>query len=113
MLHLYNLLYNFEVIIVDDASNEKNNIEGIEKKFSFPIQLCNISKEEKGNRENPCIPYNIGFQKSRGDFIIIQNPECLHIGDILGYVKENLNNDNYITFSCFSPNSYNFTDRVL
>ena len=105
--------YSFEVIIVDDASNNKNNLEGIEQEFSFPMQVYKISKEEKNDRKNPCIPYNIGFQKSRGNVIIIQNPECFHIGDLLGYVKDNLNNNNYITFSCFSPNSHNFTKRVL
>jgi len=106
-------LYNFEVIIVNDASNDENNLDGIEQEFSFPIQVYKISIQEKKNRKNPCIPYNIGFQKSRGDVIIIQNPECFHVGDLLGYVKQNLKNNNYITFSCFSPNNHNFTKNVL
>jgi GT2 family glycosyltransferase len=36
------------------------------------------------------------------DMIIMQNAECYHAGDIIGYAKENLKKDNYIAFPCYS-----------
>jgi hypothetical protein len=34
--------------------------------------------------------------------IIIQNPECCHMGDVLQYTLDNLTNDNYLTFHCYA-----------
>ena len=53
--------YNFEVVIVDDNSNDENRLEEDIKQFSIPIKLIVISNEEKGNRINPCAAYNRGF----------------------------------------------------
>ena len=43
------------------------------KQFTFPINLIVISKEEKGDRINPCTAYNRGFSEAIGEIIIIQN----------------------------------------
>lgn len=95
---------NFEIVIVDDFSNEENNINDIKETFSnLNINLIKMQDEvsEKWYR-NPCIPYNIGFMKSNGNKIIIQNPECCHMGDIISYTAENLNDDNYLSFHCYA-----------
>ena len=105
--------YNFEVIIVDDNSNEENRLEEDIKQFTFPINLIVISAEEKGDRINPCIAYNRGFAEATGDIIVIQNPECYHVGDILKHTIENLNEQDYFTYSCFSPNTYENSDELL
>ena len=68
-----------EIIIVDDASDERiEDIPGI-----------TVIRIEPGQKTwiNPCIPFNIGFARAKGDMIIIQNPECIHIGDILKYTE--------------------------
>jgi GT2 family glycosyltransferase len=94
----------FEIVIVDDFSNEENNIDNIKDNFpNLNINLIKMQKEvdEKWYR-NPCVPYNIGFIKSKGDKIIVQNPECCHMGDIISYTAENLNNENYLSFHCYA-----------
>jgi GT2 family glycosyltransferase len=48
------------------------------------------------------VPYNTAFRACRGDTIIIQNPECCHMGDVLQYTKDNLTNENYLTFHCYA-----------
>jgi hypothetical protein len=48
---------------------------------------------------NPCIPYNIGFKHATGDIIIIQNPECLHVGDVISHAVNSINDSSYITYS--------------
>jgi hypothetical protein len=92
-----------EIIIVNDGSDEYHNIDDIPTNFDFPIRVINIDKENK-RHINPCIPYNIGFKNASGNVIIIQNPECLHVGDIIKYVDYNLSDDNYLSFSAYSLN---------
>lgn len=82
-----------EIIIVDDASTERiDDIKGINLIRIEPLQKTCI---------NPCVPYNIGFSKAKGDIIIIQNPECIHIGNILSYIKK-LKAGNLFSFAAYS-----------
>ena len=115
LIQLQNLYksYNYEVIIVDDNSRLEHQLDNEIKNFTFPINYIKISKEEKGNRINPCLVYNKGFKAANGKMVIIQNPECIHFGDLLGYLKINLTYNNYITFSCYNCPSDEFTKKLL
>lgn len=110
---LYHSKYDFEVIVVDDNSDENNNLSDIIKKYSFAIKYITISKEEKGRRINPCSAYNKGFMMCESDIIIIQNPECYHVGDIIGHTLTNLKESNYITYSCYTANSHEITKELI
>lgn len=100
---------NFEFIIVDDASDESQRLEDLASLYSF-IKLIRIDPSEK-TYINPCIPFNIGFEQARGDFIVIQNPECMYVGDILSFVMNNLYENKYLVFSCYSLG--NVVDKKL
>jgi glycosyltransferase involved in cell wall biosynthesis len=84
---------NPEIIIVDDGSTER--IDDIPD-----IKLIRIELKDKW-WFNTCIPYNIGFSYAKGDVIIIQNPECIHVGDILKYSKK-LTLGNLFSFAAYS-----------
>lgn len=105
--------YNYEVIIVDDNSTPDHQLDDIIKIYTFPIKYIKITAEEKGNRINPCVTYNRGFKEAEGERVIIQNPECIHRGNILGYVKTNLTYDDYIAFSCYNCSSHDLTQELL
>lgn len=105
--------YDFEVVIVDDSSNNDNRLEEDIKKYSFPINLIVISKEEKGDRVNPCTAYNKGFKEASGEIIIIQNPECYHIGDIIGNTLKNMKEEDYYSYSCFTANNEEITKEII
>jgi len=93
---------NLEIIIVNDGSSEEEKISDLPILFpELNIKIIEISNKEK-KWINPCIPFNIGFYESSGDIIIIQNPECLHLFDLVKYVEENINKNKYMIFSCFS-----------
>ena len=86
---------DYEIIVVDDASDiplvcEKAHVIRIEPKDKW--------------YHNPCIPFNIGFRQAKGDIILIQNPECYHVGDILSYVENNIKENTYLTFGCYAIN---------
>ena len=105
--------YNYEVIIVDDNSILEHQLDEVITKYTFPIKYIKISEEEKGDRINPCTTYNIGFKEAGGERVIIQNPECIHRGDILGYVKNNLTSDDYVAFSCYNCYTDELTQQLL
>ena len=92
-----------EVIIVDDASVEQlvtvEELSCFAPKLDF--RLIRIEPAEK-KYINPCIPFNHGFAEARGNIIIIQNAECIHVGDIVSYCRKNLDNSKYFSFGCFS-----------
>jgi GT2 family glycosyltransferase len=83
-----------EIIIVDDASTERiDDIEG--------INLIRIEPKDKWWINGGSIQYNIGFSHATGDIIIIQNPECIHCGDILSYTNK-LKRNSYFSFAAYS-----------
>jgi GT2 family glycosyltransferase len=93
-----------EIVIVDDFSAEDQQPEPITSQF--PDLNFNIihmrDRVKKKSYCNPCIPYNTGFRASQGDKVIIQNPECCHMGDVLQYTLDNLTSTNYLTFHCYA-----------
>lgn len=91
-----------EVIIVDDNSNDENklyNIPNLYKKLNFKIITLDMYSK---SWTNACIPYNIGFNYVMYDKVIIQNPECYHMGDVLCDFYNNINDTNYISYGCYS-----------
>lgn len=91
---------NLEVIIVDDASADYERVEDLQEQFKF-IKVIRIEPSEK-NYQNSCMPYNKGIAEASGEIIILQNPECSYIGDVLHYANTNLNDTNLLSFSCYA-----------
>jgi glycosyltransferase involved in cell wall biosynthesis len=86
---------DYELIIVDDASD-------------IPVvcdeaKIIRIEKKDKW-WHNPCVPYNMGFKAATGDIVVIQNPECYHVGDVLAFVRDNAKLNRYLSFSCYALN---------
>ena len=93
-----------EIIVVDDGSNEEHRLYDINDLFpTLDIKLLNITKEEKW-WVNTCIPYNKGFDMATGDVIIIQDAECLHMGNIIQASIDNIEKNRYLVFGCYMIN---------
>lgn len=84
---------NIHIIIVDD-SDEDPITEGILKKYPFYIDFISIKKENK-NWVNPVVNYNIGFEFIKGNKVVIQNAEVCHIGDVLYFIGNKMEFNNY------------------
>lgn len=92
---------DLEIIVVDDASRDDQRIEEFIDKFDLDIKLLRIEQKDK-HWTNPCVPFNKGFKLVTGDAVIIQNPECVHMGDVLKAVSENIQENVYLNFGCYS-----------
>jgi len=111
-LQLYNTLFSIhnssikdlEIIITDDASREEERIEDLVKQFDIKIKIIRINPEEK-TWVNPCIAYNMAIKLAEGKFIMIQNPECFHFGDVIKHFIKNIKNKTYCIYSVFGFNA--------
>ena len=87
---------DYHIIIVDDCSDEPLKLN-----TDLPVTIKRLEKKEFYNS----VQYNIGFHLAlelNPGIIIIQNPECYHEGDIIGYAEKHLTHSNYIAFGCYS-----------
>lgn len=82
----------FEIIVVDDGSDKEHQIYDLD----FPIRIIRL---EKTGWRGPTIAYNAGFKAVEGDVILINSSECVHVGDIVGYVSDNFSMGDYMAFS--------------
>lgn len=90
----------FNVVIVDDGSDIPLSLPSL----PFKTTVINIGKHEKfWTQGDPA--YNAGIYYALSlnpEIIIIQNAECYHYGDILGFADKNLTDEIYISFGCYS-----------
>jgi GT2 family glycosyltransferase len=89
---------DYEVIAVDDMSDNEERIEDLREQFPF-LRVYRMKKKICGNS---CMAYNLGIAKAQGDIIILQNPECLHVHDVFSYMENHVDNTNYVTAAVYS-----------
>jgi len=94
---------DFEFIAVDDASSQEQRIEEFQNEFPF-LKVIRIEPQHKWYI-NPCIPFNIGLRETKGDIIVLQNPECLYVHDVLDYISKNIDDTKYMTMSAYGLNA--------
>lgn len=102
--------HDLEVIVVDDASRASEQIDDVPDLFDLNVTVVKVRPEEKWWR-NPCIPFNMAFNRARGAIVVIQNPECVHCGDILGTAVSQIRPGTYLNFGCYSADE-ELTRRV-
>ena len=93
---------NTELIVVDDCSADEHRLDDIPQQYPF-VKVIRLESKDRWYT-NPCVPFNKAIKEATGDVIILQNPECLHVGDILSDVVNSISDDNYITYGVYSIN---------
>jgi glycosyltransferase involved in cell wall biosynthesis len=100
---------DFNVIIVDDCSSEDIVLP------EYPFEII-IKKLTEKTWNNSSIVFNIGFNialKHNPDIVVIHNPECYHVGDVLSYASK-VTDKNYISFGCYGINeATTFSDHDI
>jgi hypothetical protein len=114
-LQAYSLSENIsdcEFIIVDDCSDVMNDISNIKDTFPLlDIKLIKIEKEDK-TWILPTVPFNLGVKLATTDRILMTNPECLPMGDVVKDALCTLRKNTYQVYGCYSVNR-DFTDMIL
>ena len=101
---LYANKYNFEVVIVDDCSNDNEKLNDILNNYSFEIKYIELKNK---TWINPVVPSNKAILNisSDVDIVIFQNPETFHCSNILDHAK-NIKVDEYFVYPVFNSPSY-------
>jgi len=94
---------DIEFVVVDDGSDPGQRLEDLKSKYPF-LRVIRLEREDKWYI-NPCIPFNVGIRAAKGDKIVLQNPECLHVHDVLKCVDEELDDSKYMSFACYAVDS--------
>lgn len=91
----------YEVVLIEDSKNWQNPEEhekllSLMDKFSKEIIFRYVRSHYSG--WNPAPLYNLGATISRGQFLVITNPECFHIKNVLGGLSDefHLDKDGYV-----------------
>jgi glycosyltransferase involved in cell wall biosynthesis len=90
---------NFEVVIIDDASDENQRVDNLVKGFSFPIHLIRVKPEEKLWQE-PLALVNKIVKDSKSEIVIHQSAECLHVSDVISVAIERTRSKVHLSFAC-------------
>lgn len=91
---------DIEVVIADDCSAPEHRLEDILEEYPF-VKLIRLEAEDRWYT-NPCVPFNKAIRATTGDIVIIQNPECLHAGDILNDLVTRIKPNDYLTYAVYS-----------
>lgn len=91
---------DFDVIIVNDVSQESQSIDHIPSLYSFPIKVVNLKPPKMWR--NPCYAFNVGFKEATGDIVLMNQCECCHKGDLISRTADLVRDDNYISFQTYS-----------
>jgi glycosyltransferase involved in cell wall biosynthesis len=94
---------DYEVVIVDDFSDRANSLSKVQSEFpNMKISVVKMADFSKTRDYcNPSIPFNVGFKYAIGEDILIQYPECSHVGDVLTHAVNTLTDDNYLSYHCY------------
>lgn len=111
-LHHYNGRGDYEIIILEDYKNvsereEHDALLKIINYFSPQIKICHVETDFKGCVAPPRM-FNLGAKIATGDFLVLTNPECFHLTNVLeGFDLELSKNPNtYVIAACVNA-SYN------
>jgi glycosyltransferase involved in cell wall biosynthesis len=85
----------FEVIFVDDDSEEKSEVLDIFKKIkaSCPEMNCKFIETNFCKTQNPAFRYNVGVRNAAGRMLVINESDILQQGDYLSVVYNLLSKD--------------------
>jgi len=80
-------------------------LESFERYYDKDVLYFSDPDPDPKDYFNSGVAYNRAFieaLKYDPNIVIIQNGECYHAGDIIGYAEKHLTDKNYISFGCYS-----------
>ena len=90
---------DIEIVVVDDGSPEPAKTHG---PFPWPVKVIHLPR--KDSALDPCVPYNLGVAASRGEVLVLTNPEVVHRFPILGRMREvlaEMGPKGYVSAACW------------
>jgi len=99
--HHYHSRSDYEIIVVEDKKNVDGLNELLTRFIHLPLRWFRMEADE--DTYTPSSLYNEGVRIARGRYLVLTNPECLHLTDILSGCDRILSNESnhvYIVCAC-------------
>lgn len=99
--HHYHSRADYEIIVIEDRKNADGLNEMLGRFIHLPLRWFRMQAE--GDTYTPSSLYNEGARIARGRYLVLTNPECLHLTDVLSGCDRILLNESdqvYIMCAC-------------
>jgi len=93
--HHYSNRSDYEIILIEDTKND-DDLHEVVNLFNNFFSIYIFSGDDK---PNPSTAFNMAAEKATGEFLIITNPECFHLTNILKTL-DSINLQFYIVCAC-------------
>jgi GT2 family glycosyltransferase len=90
-----------EVVVADDASRPEQQLDDLVEACPYPLRVIRLEPEKRW-WVNPCVPFNRAIAACSGELLIVQNPECFHLGDVLADAVARAGSQDYVAYGCYS-----------
>jgi hypothetical protein len=95
------LAHEVEVVVADDASRPGERLEDLVGASPVSLRVIRLDPEIRW-WVNPCVPFNRAIAACSGEVLIVQNPECLHLGDVVADAAARVGSQDYLAYACYS-----------
>jgi hypothetical protein len=117
--YLYKNRTDYQVIIIEDIKNKTNDLyhrrlTEIVDKYKNRMELHQFTYYEYGY--NPAPLYNYGVFLSSGDYMVLTNPECVHLKDILSIYDQRISKNEkpvYMVSACVNAMNMNANTIIV
>lgn len=99
--HHYHSRADYEIVVVEDEKNTDGLNELLGRFTHLPVRWFRM--ETGGDTYTPSSLYNEGAKIAHGRYLILTNPECLHLTDVLSgcdRILQNASDSVYIVCAC-------------
>ena len=101
---------NVHVILVDDSTTDPVTPVMLEP-LPFSVDFITINRATKC-WHNPVVNYNIGFKYIKGGYVILQNAEVCHVGDVISYLVGNVPESEYWVFDVRASKGHDANEEI-
>lgn len=111
---------DFEVVVVEDSKNQ-DSVHTLIDEFRGQGIVIRLVKTGREDGPNPAPLFNVGVAVCRGQFVVLTNPECLHMTNVLAVLDREFRADSnvYVVCACrhvkpessfMSPDAFQWQD---
>lgn len=86
---------DFEVVVTDDGMDQETP-KLCHEEWPFPLRYYRVLRHYRGINRSPGPVVNFAVRQALGDIAIIQNAECLHVGNVISRLVEKVTPNNVV-----------------
>lgn len=116
-VHHYGWRHDYEVIVIEDSKNVAEKIQhdtlvNIVSLFAPRINIKHIEANFKSSYA-PCRLFNLGAHIAGGDYLVLTDPECFHLTNVLAGFDVALDRSpsTYVVAACINASYNGLIDR--